>query len=29
MELKPEISLRFFLIYKLTEEEGRVLKEFI
>ncbi|OCK97276.1 uncharacterized protein K441DRAFT_548219, partial [Cenococcum geophilum 1.58] len=29
IELKLEISLRFFLIYKLTKEEGRALKEFI
>jgi len=29
IELEPGISLRFFLIYKLTKEEGRVLKEFI
>ena len=29
IELELEISLRFFLIYKLTEEKGRALKEFI
>ncbi|OCK93420.1 uncharacterized protein K441DRAFT_566078, partial [Cenococcum geophilum 1.58] len=28
IELEPGISLRFFPIYKLTKEEGRVLKEF-
>ncbi|OCK96222.1 uncharacterized protein K441DRAFT_553000, partial [Cenococcum geophilum 1.58] len=28
IELKPEISLKFFPIYKLTKEKGRVLKEF-
>jgi len=29
IELEPGISLKFFLIYKLTEEEGKALKEFI
>ena len=29
IELEPGISLKFFLIYKLTKEEGRALKEFI
>ena len=29
MELELETSLKFFLIYKLIEEELRVLKEFI
>ena len=29
IELEPEASLRFFLIYKLVEEEFRALKEFI
>ncbi|OCK88036.1 uncharacterized protein K441DRAFT_591277, partial [Cenococcum geophilum 1.58] len=29
IELELGISLRFFLIYKLTKEEGRALKEFL
>jgi len=29
MELELGTSLKFFLIYKLTKEEGRALKEFI
>ena len=29
IELELGISLKFFLIYKLTKEEGRALKEFV